>query len=381
MRLTMRRIIQIILSLVLVLAFLGQIEAQKIKTVDGIKIITNGKKPEPLKGIPSKIRLEEDFAVGAGDDPDESFASVTSFVVDENGYIYALDFKDAKIKIFDNSGHFVSLFGEKGQGPGEFDTPAGIHLSPDGTLVIEDALARRLVFFSKKGKFIKNLSLADKLGVVNLLMDSKGDYLAREIGFEENQMFFEMKKYDRGFKPLFTLDKIKFPVPVPGSGNKMNLMDVMAIYQFDKDDNIFYGRNLDYEIKVLTPDGKHIRSIQKEFDPVKVTEEDIEKMLKAAQNVATVNVRDMFEFPKNFPPYQHFTVDDQGRLFVRTWEKAKNEDEDEYVVDVFDAEGRYIGKFETRADIRLWKDGKTYALFEDDEGFRVIKRYSVFWGK
>lgn len=368
---------RITFGMVLVLLFIGQTEAQKIKTVDGVKVIVNRKNPEPHKGVPSKIRLEEDFVIGAGDDPNKSFSEVSSFVVDDDGSIYALDFKDVKIKIFDKTGKFVSLFGEKGQGPGEFDMPAGIHLSPDDELVIEDPLARKLVFFSKKGNFIKNISFADKLGVVNILMDAEGGFIAREMGFEQNQMFFEMKKFNREFQPLFTLDKIKFPIPVPGSGSKVNLMDVMAVYEFDKEGNIFYGRNLEYEIKVLTPEGKHILSIQKEFDPVKITEADKEKMLKLMQGTGVGNIQDLFEFPKNFPPYQFFTLDEEGRLFVRTWEKGKVEGE--FAFDVFDTEGRYIEKFETKADIRLWKNGKMYAVVEDDEGFRVIKRYSVFW--
>jgi hypothetical protein len=210
-------------------------------------------------------------------------------------------------------------------------------------------------------------------------MDGMGGFIAREMGFEGNQMFFEMKKYDREFSPLFSIDKINFPLPLPGSGNKINVMDIMAIYQFDIDGNILYGRNLDYEIKVLSPEGKHIRSIRKEYEPVKVTEEDITTMLKMIPNVGAGNIKDMIEFPKDFPPYQFFTLDEEGRLFVKTWEKGKNENE--FVFDVFDAEGRYIERFETKLDIRLWKSEKMYAMEEDDEGYRVIKRFSVFWDK
>jgi hypothetical protein len=133
-------------------------------------------------------------------------------------------------------------------------------------------------------------------------------------------------------------------------------MDFMAIYQFDNNGNILYGRNLDYEIKILSPEGKHIRSIRKEYEPVKVTEEDITTMLKMIPNVGAGNIKDMLEFPKDFPPYQHFTVDELGRLFVKTWEKGKNENE--FVFDVFDAEGRYIDRFETELDIMLWKSEK-----------------------
>jgi len=353
--------------------------AQKTKVVDGATIITNGKNPNPQKGVPSNVRWEEDFTIGTGDNPEQSFALVSAFVVDEEGTIYALDTQDTKVKIYDGSGNFLKLFGQKGQGPGEFDTPVSLHLSPEDELVVEDAIGRRLVFFTKEGKFIKNLSMAAQLGAANTLMDVMGGFIAREMGFEGNLMFFEMKKYDKEFSPLFSIDKINFPLPLPGSGNKINVMDIMAVYQFDNDGNILYGRNLDYEIKVLSPEGNHIRSIRKEYEPVKVTEEDITTMLKMIPNVGAGNIKDMLEFPKDFPPYQHFTVDEQGRLFVKTWEKGKNENE--FVFDVFDTEGRYIERFETKLDIMLWKSEKMYAMEEDDEGYRVIKRFSVFWDK
>ena len=353
--------------------------AQKTRIVDGATIITNGKNPNPQKGVPSNVRWEEDFTIGTGDNPEQSFALVSAFVVDEEGIIYALDTQDTKVKIYDQSGNFLMLFGQKGQGPGEFDTPVSLHLSPEDELVVEDAIGRRLVFFTKEGKFIKNLSMAAQLGAVNTLMDGMGGFLAREMGFEGNLMFFEMKKYDKEFSPLFSIDKINFPLPLPGSGNKINVMDIMAVYQFDNDGNILYGRNLDYEIKILSPEGKHIRSIRKEYEPVKVTEEDITTMLKMIPNVGAGNIKDMLEFPKNFPPYQYFTLDELGRLFVKTWKKGKNENE--FVFDVFDAEGRYIDRFETKLDIMLWKSEKMYAMEEDDEGYRVIKRFSVFWDK
>ena len=359
------------------LFFIGLAGAQKIRTVDGVKVISNGKKPSPQKGIPSKIRLEEDFAIGGGEDLDQSFSELTDFVVDDDGNIYAIDLKDVKIKIFDKSGNFIRQFGQKGQGPGEFDTLGRINLSPDNELVVEDSTSRRLAFFTKEGKFIKHISLAARLGVVNILMDTKGDLMAMELGLEEKQMYFEIKKYSKTFEPLFTLDKIEFPIPLPGTGTKINPMDMTAIYQFDRDGNIYYGTGADYEIKVIDSAGNHIRSIKREFDPVKVTEEEITKIMERIPDVGAVNIKDMFEFPKTFPPYQFFIIDVAGRLFVRTWEKGKNKDSVQ--VDVFDAQGRYISKFESKVETRLWKSGKMYGVVENEDGFRLIKRYSVVW--
>jgi hypothetical protein len=374
----MRKISPVLLGLLLAFfAWSGSL-AQKVKTVDGVTVVSNGKKPVPVKGQPAKIKLAEELTIGGGSNPDQAFSQVGTFVVDEEGGILALDFKDQKIKVFDRTGKFLRLIGKPGQGPGELGMASGIQLMADNTLVVEDATNRRLALFKPTGEFLKNISMADKLGLVNILLDGKGNAIGREMGLVEGnaKMFFEIKKFDPNLKPLFTLDKIEFPIPVPGSGTKMNILEMISAYQFDPAGNIYYGRNADYEIKIYSPEGKHIRTIQKEYDRVKVTQTDIDEMLERIPNATPgVNIKEMFSFPEYFPPFQFFLLDDQGRLYVRTFTKGKAKDE--YEIDVFDAEGKFIAQFITKADLRLWKAGKAYGIEETDEGYQVIKRYAV----
>jgi len=75
--------------------------------------------------------------------------------------------------------------------------------------------------------------------------------------------------------------------------------------------------------------------------------------------------------------FRRFFLDDEGRVFVQTWEKAG--DEGKYYFDVFDTEGRYIAKVPLRQDPILCKKGKLYIIEEDDEGYQVVKRYHVTW--
>jgi hypothetical protein len=375
----MKTFIRLTLCLLLITGLISYTEGQKVKTVDGVKIIQNKKKPKPPRGIPSKVSFELECVIGESDDPEKSFSEVSNFVVDDKGTIYALDFKDRKIKVYEADGRFVRSFGKQGQGPGELDMPAGIHLTPDNELIVEDATARKLVYFGLDGTYIKHISLTEKfaLALVNLLMGPNGHFMGRELKLEEKKMFFEIQKFDHDLKPLFSLDKIEFAIPVPGSGNKINLMDMLSLYQFDSMGNIYYGRNLDYEIKVFTPAGKHIKSIKKDYEPQKITEEDIQEMLDRIPNMGAVNVKEMFEFPKLFPPYQYFTIDEDNRIFVRTWEKGENDGE--FFYDVFDSEGRYIAQFPSTMDIRLWKKGKAYSYEQNEDGFNIIKRYTVRW--
>jgi len=361
-----------------ILLYFGPALAQKIKTVDGVTVVSNGKKPVPVKGQSAKIKLTEELTIGGGGIPDQSFSQVGTFVVDGEGGIFALDFKEQKIKVFDRTGKFLRMFGKPGQGPGELGMASGIQLTADNTLVVADATNRRLALFKPSGEFIKNIPMSGTLGLANILLDGKGNSIGQEMGFAEGnaRMFLEIKKFDANLKPLFSLDKLEFPIPIPGSGAKMNVLEMMSIYQFDPMDNIYYGRNANYEIKVYSPEGKHIRSIQKEYDRVKVTQADIDEMLARIPNVTPgVNIKDMISFPEYFPPFQFFLLDDKGRLYVRTFTKGKAKGE--YEFDVFDAEGKFSAQFITKSDLRLWKAGKAYGIEETDEGYQVIKRYAV----
>jgi len=378
----MKTIIRIAISMFSIVVLFSYTAGQKIKTVADVQIIQNKKRPNPSKGTPSKMKLELEIVIGESDDPDEAFSQLSSFVVDEDGTIYALDFKDQKIKVFDNSGQFVYAFGEKGQGPGELQMPAGIHLAPGNELAVDDALGKKMVYFTKQGKYINHVSYATRFQLVNLLMDSQGNFMGRELKLEGQEMFFEILKLDTELKSVFSLDKIGFPIPIPGSGNKINLMDMISIFQFDSAGNIYYGRNHDYEINMYTAAGKLVKSIRKDFQPQKITEEDKEEILgriDSVANMSPVNLKEMFEFPKMFPPFQLFTLDEKGRIFVRTWEKGK--EKDEFVHDIFDPEGRYIAQFTSKINVSVWKNGKAYAADENEEGFNVIKRYKVSWDR
>jgi hypothetical protein len=368
------------LFFLLILGLIAYASGQKTKIADDVRIIQNGKKPNPPKGIPSKVSFALEDIIGESDDPEKSFSQLSSFVVDDEGTVFALDFKDQKIKIYDNEGHFLHSFGDKGQGPAELQMASGIHLTPGDELVVEDALAKKLVYFTKEGKYIRNISFADRLAMVNLLMDPQGNYLGRDLKVEGQKMFFEIKKFDSGLKPLFSLDQIEFPIPIPGSGNKIDLMDVLSIYQFDSSSNIYYGRNKDYEIKVFSPEGKHLKTVRKEYDRQKVTEEDIEEILDrmgSIPNMGGINMKEMFEFPETFPPFQSFILDEEGRIIVRTFQKGK--DKEEFIYDVFNPLGSYVTSFPSKMNISIIKNGRVYSIEENEEGFLSIHKYKVRW--
>jgi len=116
-----KRQVKLVLVLLGSLAFaLALFSGQyKVKTESGVTIITNGRKPSPPQGAPTKLVFEEVYTVGGGDSPDASFVSASALDVLPDGTVYVVDTKDSRVKVFDAEGRFLRVFGRQGQGRGK----------------------------------------------------------------------------------------------------------------------------------------------------------------------------------------------------------------------------------------------------------------------
>ncbi len=358
---------------VIIIAAVGTAAAFVPQAAD-VEVIENGKKPKAIKGMPSAIKFELEVTIGDSEDLDQAFSQLVGFVVADDGRVFALDMQDKKVKIFDSNGDFIKTFGKEGQGPGELSMPSGISMTPDGELMVEDAMNRRLSFFSVEGEFLHQVSIADKTGLVNLNIGPEGNMLGREIVLEESQMFFDIMKYDPELKPLFKIDRMPFPNPLQG---KINILEIISLYSFDNQGHVVYGRTDKYEIKFYDAAGRHFRTVKKEYNPVKITQNDRDEITARIPDTGGINIKERLEFPENFPAYSFFSLDDQDRLFVRTYEKGKNDEE--YALEIFDPEGRFFSKTYTAATPMVWEGNHVYSIEENDDGFQVIKRYKTAW--
>ena len=79
--------------------------------------------------------------------------------------------------------------------------------------------------------------------------------------------------------------------------------------------------------------------------------------------------------PKFHPALGEITADEEGRMYVQSWERT--EKMNGYYYDIFDPEGRYVAKIPLHFSPTVWKNGKVYAIEVDESGFQVVKRYKV----
>jgi len=195
------------------------------------------------------------------------------------------------------------------------------------------------------------------------------------MGMEGNSIAYTIAKYDADFNQLFKIDTLLMPVPIGGA--KIDPFGVLHNFCLDSHKNIVYSRMTAYEIKYFTPDGQLFRIVRKEFKPQPLTEKDKEEMLEQMPETPGVNLREMIAFPDNYPAFSTFFVDEEDRLYVRTYEKGKAKDS--YLVDIFSPEGKFIYRCEIAGTPFLVKNSKLYTIEKDDEDYQYICRYQATW--
>jgi hypothetical protein len=94
------------------------------------------------------------FELGGAEEGPESFFRVSPRLVraDAAGRIYVLDSENARIVVFDSDGQFVRSMGGRGGGPGEFQSPATMSVSPEGAVAVFDFGKGSLVRYDESGE-------------------------------------------------------------------------------------------------------------------------------------------------------------------------------------------------------------------------------------
>lgn len=335
-----------------------------IKELDGVMVVKNPE--EPLYGE-NTVTLIEEVSIGEGAGAEEyMFASVGGIFVDDEGKIIVSDSKDTVIKIFDVNGRFKRTIGRKGQGPGEFSRIDSFQITSKGELLVVDNVNRRLSYFSLTGDLINSLSIKELPAASNNWeVDTRGNIIMDTVQFTAaNQLVVETKIYDSQHEFVKVLRASKpYDLSIP--------FHPFHYWRATASDHIVYAYNDTYELQVFGPAWKLVRRIQKDFDPVKIREDEIEEELKRKRLPPDTEV------PSHYPAFHIFVADDEGRIFVRTWERS--EDGNSFYYDVFDSDGRYVTKFPFHATPRIIKKEKLYTVEEDEEGYQMVKRYEVTW--
>lgn len=341
--------------------------------VNGVTVVSNPK--DPIYGE-DVFTLEEELSIGEAEGQEEyMFTRISAIAVDNKENIYVADRESAHIRVFDRNGDYVRTIGRKGQGPGEMLMPVYIQVTVLGEILVHDLMAQRLSYFSMDGKFLRQNSTAEARSLfVPVHMDAFGNLIVT-AGFAPPPVGGKkLKMYNSNLELLKTIAEEE-----RGQRGVFDVGKPTWCCDVSPSDTIIWGDSKEYVLHILNQKGELVKKITKEHDPIAITAEDKERSRDRYAEPLKRGLK--IHFRSHFPAFSEISVDDEGRIFAKTFERVE-EREDIFYYDVFDREGKYIAKIPLKMVLdrnSVWKKHKLYCIEEEEEGYQLVKKYNVTW--
>jgi len=376
----------IYLVLLLSIFFYCGPKQKKVEKVieDGVEVVLNHIEPYKIKGQSTTLKLKKEFSIDlAREDIGEmGLADSTEFDIDSDGNIYFVSRRSEENRIykFDPDGNFITSFGRKGQGPGEIQAILEFEIDDKDNIIISDHRNRKLIVFNKDGNLTQEVRFAqDAFWMFPL---ENGKYLAERRLIDSKQDYFLTiySLFSPELKEIKRLDTNKLPNPLI-KGRRGVVSDPVFIWRISSG-NIYIGNeDRGYEIQKYDLEGNLLRKVRKKHKPVKILEELRKKDKELYERMNT-----KVFIPKYWPPYHSFFADDEGRLFVKTFEEGDRPGE--YMYDIFNPDGIFIGRMSlniytygrgAKEVCAKAKKRRLYCLEEKESGYKELVVYKMRW--
>ena len=352
---------------------------------DGIEVVLNHLEPYRLKGQPAVLRLEEEIRL---DFENEKYSGLglkePDFAeADSQGNIYVVEQYSASdffIYKFSPNGEFMKKLGRKGQGPGEIQGINGLVIDKSGHLLIADRSASKLLELDADGNLVKEAKAHHVMREVVPLKN--GNYLARRTAKDasEGRHWF-LCLFNSDLEEIKKLDAFDMSAYAPG---KPNPGTIISFTWRVAGDRIYIGNEQrGYELWVYDLDGNLIRKIRKDYRPIPYPEEFRKQTEELAARQPDLNLVSR----QDTPPFNSFFPDDEGRLYVMTYERGQSQDE--IIHDVFNKDGVLIarvplGKYgimgRSLNPLRATAtNGKFYRVTFKENGYPELIVYRMVW--
>jgi hypothetical protein len=368
----------------------------------GVVLVSN---PETgLWASGSGWRLVEELRIGSAlDEGPAMIGNIAAIEVDEDGRVFVADRHASEVRIFDRDGRHVLSFGRKGGGPGEFEQIAGMGWGPDGHLWVRDMQNARFSVFDRSGAH-----LTDHRRQGGFVM------LPWPGGFDAHGHVYDVGMAPDpgdGFRFAFVRHELR-PASQGGDGGAepgLKARDTMVIPRHE-DGPRFTLRDAEgrtriiasvpfapglvwrlangylwacitdtYRLHRIAFPGDTVRIVERPFTPAPVSAAEKDSAVAAMKWFTDPGGRvDRSRIPDHKPAVRDLFEDDAGYLWV--WPNlAAGEPE---ALDVFDPDGRYLGRLTADAAIApsprpRVRDGRLYAVVRDDLDIQYVARFRI----
>jgi sugar lactone lactonase YvrE len=259
----------------------------------------------------------------------------SAVAVDSQKRIWVLDGVNSRLVGFSYDGKYVTQFGKRGSGPGEFGSPLGLSIDSHDLIYVADSKNHRVQIFDDRASPVADIyvppdkyrSLSDP---TDMALDEGKQQLV--VVDNDNHRLVIFKKKSEAVHPTYTLAS-----DVGGVGYEDGKFRYPYALCLDKSGNIYVTDVINTRVQILSAKGEYIRSIG---------EWGIEK-------------------GQFFRP-QSICMDQKGRVFVgENYAKIG-------LVQVFDQEGNFLGvvgdssnrkvRFQVPADLFIDQQNRLYVV-------------------
>jgi len=298
--------------------------------------------PSELKALSSARKIEDIFLKTAEIQleltENSAISTMSDFVRDSKGnFIVADGNQQNNIWIFAPDGHFIQNLGRHGQGPGEYSTPVSLEVSPEGDILIDDYLGRRLIFYDRDYQYKKQILVKER--ICNYFhVNHNNEIFMYEgtvppsvaMGFQKPWIFDTIKKLNNNGETILSF------APIPEEVFKFSFSCVTDGIAIDKDDFIYEMNPLFYRIRKYTSGGQLVKSfVNPHFQQLEPREGRqgvlngpyyLEKGLLLVQ---LQNHLDIFDTEGNFlaggiPLSLNIIYSDGNSFYVEKWEEPQS---------------------------------------------------------
>jgi hypothetical protein len=383
---SLKLLIIILIPLLVLSCSTGKIQEPKTEIDIDIPVVYNPENPEPPPGVPSKITLKEELCLKYEEGKTSQFPSEMGFAaVDDEGNIFVTDrtnHKEPAVKVFNKDGKFVRTLKMK-------RLFSDLRIVEGKGIMIYDYMRNQICYYSVEGQCLEEFGQGKykDMNIRSAKPDSRGNIIAifgyykKRPGWRagwvdlERTYVQDLVKIDPNFNSALVIsfsslewtqtDRLDRPMIFPS-----------FTYEVRKDDSIVWGKmNPEYEFFITNSQGKTIKKIVKEHSPRRITEEDKKEMINYRYKGKVPSYKLLFD--EYFPSFRRIRCDDEGKIYVQTYEKDKD---DRVFWDVFDPEGRYITKFSLSKSEIIFNIKKNHMYSHSDlREAPFVKRYRVNW--
>ena len=314
------------------------------------------------------------------------FSSISSVCEDEYGNFYVLDRMERKALKFDPKGNLILSFGQKGQGPGDFQSPGRIIVTKQGHLAVCEDMYD-ISFHRTDGTFIKRVHLSNRLALGYI---GENIYYAWSWGPEDQQQV-TVDPNNKIVKKYYSVSKNSFSVSAPDESGRM----VMFSYSSDiYAPELLFAHNASlsavakstvYEIILLDSKGNEIKYLKRDIQPEKIDRKERDYLKKEIKDHAdqrgwplkvTHGLYDLI--PRNKAFFNHICLSDQYAFVFRIPEDISKK-KPPIPVDVFSLNGNFLGTAGLPSQPEHISKNHMYFIETDEKGnvYLSVKSYKI----